>query len=159
MSPCQTYSLHTAALSSNPLLLVSTPSPSPFYIRHVLLQSSGGGLTWEFAGINCHLIQDSKVLTDRKFSELCSVLGVKEQCCLDPDRKVIEKAFRRNALKCHPDKGGDPVAFKKLNDAYYKLIGHITKVIFLHVYFIRQSKFNLLPSYLKTMCNLTKITV
>ena len=75
------------------------------------------------------MIQDSKVLTDRKFSELCSVLGVKEQCCLDPDRKVIEKAFRRNALKCHPDKGGDPVAFKKLNDAYYKLIGHITKVV------------------------------
>ena len=81
----------------------------------------------------CHLIylQDSKVLTERKFSELCSVLGVKEQCCLDPDRKVIEKAFRRNALKCHPDKGGDPVAFKKLNDAYYKLIGHITKVLIL----------------------------
>ena len=48
---------------------------------------------------------------------------------MDPDRKVIEKAFRRNALKCHPDKGGDPVAFKKLNDAYYKLIGHITKVL------------------------------
>ena len=70
-------------------------------------------------------------MTERKFSELCSVLGVKEQCCLDPDRKVIEKAFRRNALKCHPDKGGDPVAFKKLNDAYYKLIGHITKVLIL----------------------------
>ena len=76
-------------------------------------------------------LQDCKVLTERKFSELCSVLGVKEQCCLDPDRKVIEKAFRRNALKCHPDKGGDPVAFKKLNDAYYKLIGHITKVLIL----------------------------
>ena len=24
--------------------------------------------------------------------------------------------------------GGDPVIFKKLNDAYYKLIGHIQKV-------------------------------
>ena len=42
--------------------------------------------------------------------------------------KVIEKAFRRAALKCHPDKGGDPVVFKKLNDAYLKLIGHIQKV-------------------------------
>ena len=41
---------------------------------------------------------------------------------------MIEKAFRRSALKCHPDKGGDPVVFKRLNDAYYKLIGHITKV-------------------------------
>lgn len=56
------------------------------------------------------------------------MLGVKQQCVLDPDRKVIEKAFRRNALKCHPDKGGDPVVFKKLNDAYLKLIGHIQKV-------------------------------
>ena len=43
-------------------------------------------------------------------------------------RKLIEKAFRKNALKCHPDKGGDPIVFKKLNDAYYKLIGHIHKV-------------------------------
>ena len=76
-------------------------------------------------------LQDPKVLTERKFSEYCSSLGVKELCCLDPDRRVIEKAFRRNALKCHPDKGGDPVAFKKLNDAYLKLIGHITKVLIL----------------------------
>ena len=74
-------------------------------------------------------MQDPKILTERKFSEYCFTLGVKELCCLDPDRKVIEKAFRRNALKCHPDKGGDPVAFKKLNDAYLKLIGHITKVL------------------------------
>ena len=45
--------------------------------------------------------------------------------------KVIEKAFRRAALKCHPDKGGDPVVFKKLNDAYNKLIGHVQKVVIL----------------------------
>ena len=67
-------------------------------------------------------------VNDRKFEELCAVLGVKQQCVLDPDKRVIEKAFRRNALKCHPDKGGDPVVFKKLNDAYLKLIGHIQKV-------------------------------
>ena len=81
--------------------------------------------------------QEYVILNDRKFEEMCSILGIKQQCCLDPDRKVIEKAFRRNALKCHPDKGGDPVVFKKLNDAYYKLIGHITKVrllfYFLHI--------------------------
>ena len=71
---------------------------------------------------------EDKILTERKFNEFCSVLGVKELCCLDPDKKKIEKAFRRNALKCHPDKGGDPVVFKKLNDAYLKLIGHIQKV-------------------------------
>lgn len=72
--------------------------------------------------------QDYVVLNERKFEEMCSILGVKQQCLLDPDRKVIEKAFRRNALKCHPDKGGDPVVFKKLNDAYLKLIGHIQKL-------------------------------
>ena len=54
---------------------------------------------------------------------------MREQCCYAPDRKVLEKAFRRTALKCHPDKGGDPVVFKKLNDAYLRLMGHIRKVI------------------------------
>ena len=72
--------------------------------------------------------QEHVVLNERKFEEMCSILGVKQLCYLDPDRRVIEKAFRRSALKCHPDKGGDPVVFKRLNDAYYKLIGHITKV-------------------------------
>lgn len=73
--------------------------------------------------------QEYQVLQDNKFNLYCSVLGVKEQCCFAPDKKVIEKAFRKSALKCHPDKGGDPVVFKKLNEAYNKLIGHILKVI------------------------------
>jgi len=72
--------------------------------------------------------QEYQVLQDNKFNLYCSVLGVKEQCCFAPDKKVIEKAFRKNALKCHPDKGGDPVVFKKLNEAYNKLIGHIIKL-------------------------------
>ena len=68
------------------------------------------------------------MLSDARFGELCSVLGVTKQCCFAPEQKVIEKAFRKKALRCHPDKGGDPVVFKKLNDAYNKLIGHIQKV-------------------------------
>ena len=79
-------------------------------------------------------------MTERKFSECCSIVGVKELCCLDPDRRAIEKAFRRNALKCHPDKGGDPVAFKKLNEAYLKLIGHITKVLIMTLKCIERFK-------------------
>ena len=59
---------------------------------------------------------------------VAAVLGVTQQCSCDPDKKLIEKAFRRAALKCHPDKGGDPIVFKKLNDAYLKLTGHIYKV-------------------------------
>jgi len=72
--------------------------------------------------------QEYQILQDNKFNLYCSVLGVKEQCCFAPDKKVIERAFRKSALKCHPDKGGDPVVFKKLNEAYNKLIGHIGKL-------------------------------
>ena len=75
--------------------------------------------------------QEYQILQDNKFNLYCSVLGVKEQCCFAPDKKVIERAFRKSALKCHPDKGGDPVVFKKLNEAYNKLIGHIGKVLFI----------------------------
>ena len=63
-----------------------------------------------------------------RFSELCAVVGAAQQSCYQPDRKLIEKSFRRAALKCHPDKGGDPVVFKRLNDAYLRLISHIQKV-------------------------------
>ena len=51
--------------------------------------------------------------------------------------KVIEKAFRRAALKSHPDKGGDPMVFKKINDAYNKLIGHVQKVVILQILMIK----------------------
>ena len=95
-----------------------------------------------FPSLNISL-QDCKVLSDSRFSELCSVLGVREQCCFAPDRKLIEKAFRKTALKCHPDKGGDPVVFKKLNDAYLRLMGHIRKVIFsIDILIFKYSKLN-----------------
>ena len=45
-----------------------------------------------------------QVLLPAKFNEFCLVLGVKEMCCLEPEKKIIEKAFRKKALKCHPDK-------------------------------------------------------
>ena len=68
------------------------------------------------------------VLQTARFHELCGFLNLKGQCCSDPDKKIIERAFRQKALKTHPDKGGDPVEFKKINDAYNRLMGHITKV-------------------------------
>ena len=74
------------------------------------------------------MFQDCKILSDARFIELCAVVGVTKQCSFAPDKKLIEKSFRKKALKCHPDKGGDPVVFKKLNDAYNKLIGHVRKV-------------------------------
>ena len=49
-------------------------------------------------------IKRLQVLLPAKFNEFCLVLGVKEMCCLEPEKKIIEKAFRKKALKCHPDK-------------------------------------------------------
>lgn len=36
----------------------------------------------------------------------------------DATTEQIKKAFRRRALKEHPDKGGDPAKFKHLKEAY-----------------------------------------
>ena len=32
-------------------------------------------------------------------------------------QRDVDKAYRRKSLRCHPDKGGDPEEFKKLNEA------------------------------------------
>jgi preprotein translocase subunit Sec63 len=44
------------------------------------------------------------LLKDQRFFELCQILQLQGQIASDPDRKAIEKAFRRLALKTHPDK-------------------------------------------------------
>eukprot|EP01051_Picozoa_sp_SAG22_P015102 SAG22_NODE_1928_length_3293_cov_29.434878_1_plen_174_part_00 len=36
----------------------------------------------------------------------------------DADENEIKKAYRKIAVKVHPDKGGDPEEFKKLTEAY-----------------------------------------
>jgi len=68
------------------------------------------------------------LLKDHQFNDLCKTLKISGLQPNDPDKKTIEKAFRRLALKTHPDKGGDPIEFKKINEAYNKLIGHVTKL-------------------------------
>lgn len=50
-------------------------------------------------------------MDNKKFYEL---LGVDKKATKDE----IKKAFRKIALKEHPDKGGDPEKFKDLNVAY-----------------------------------------
>ena len=46
------------------------------------------------------------ILKDHQFHEYCKVLKISanELVPSDPDKKVIEKAFRKCALKTHPDK-------------------------------------------------------
>jgi DnaJ-class molecular chaperone len=45
------------------------------------------------------------------------ILGVKK----DSSKDEIKKAFRKLAMKEHPDKGGDPEKFKKISEAYETL--------------------------------------
>ena len=45
-----------------------------------------------------------------------TVLGV-DQASSDQD---IKSAFRKLAVKYHPDRGGDENKFKEINEAYYK---------------------------------------
>ena len=40
----------------------------------------------------------------------------------DATTEQIKKAFRKRALKEHPDKGGDPNKFKRLKEAYDTLL-------------------------------------
>ena len=36
--------------------------------------------------------------------------------------KSVKKAYRKKALSCHPDKGGDPEQFKTLGSATEKIV-------------------------------------
>ena len=36
--------------------------------------------------------------------------------------KVIKQAYRKQALKCHPDHGGSAASFRRIHDAYKQLI-------------------------------------
>ena len=46
------------------------------------------------------------LLKDHQFHEYCKVLKIPQNQLVpsDPDKKLIEKAFRKCALKTHPDK-------------------------------------------------------
>ena len=48
--------------------------------------------------------QMSSLLKEHQFNGFCNILKISGQPMNNPDRKVIEKAFRKLALKTHPDK-------------------------------------------------------
>ena len=39
----------------------------------------------------------------------------------EPSVAEVTKAYRTAAVRCHPDKGGDPEAFKRISEAYHIL--------------------------------------
>lgn len=45
------------------------------------------------------------------------VLGL----ALGASKEEVQEAFRKMALRHHPDKGGDPVMFRKVYAAYYQV--------------------------------------
>lgn len=65
----------------------------------------GGGMGGQGRG------QEKKEIDNTKFY---TILGVEKNASTDE----IKKAFRKKALKEHPDKGGDPEKFKELSQAY-----------------------------------------
>ncbi|TRY80540.1 hypothetical protein TCAL_04794 [Tigriopus californicus] len=68
------------------------------------------------------------ILKDQQFYECARILKLNDLVPSDPDKKQIERAFRKLALKTHPDKGGEAKDFRKVNEAYNRLIAHITKI-------------------------------
>lgn len=63
---------------------------------------------WQRYAANKHCVD-----ADR-FADACQLLGVSA----DDDWEVIRMSFRRLAAEHHPDKGGDPVTFIALREAY-----------------------------------------
>ena len=54
------------------------------------------------------------------------VLGVDPSATL----KDIKRAFRKKAMKHHPDRGGDEEEFKKINEAYEILSSPLERALF-----------------------------
>ena len=47
-------------------------------------------------------------------------------------QKIIKQMFRKEAKKHHPDLGGDPVAFRKIHEAYENLIAWAENPVFIN---------------------------
>lgn len=65
-----------------------------------------------------HAVQNPRV-----GERLLTVLAIsKKELAGDHPKEAIKSAFRRQALKHHPDRQGDPAAFRKIQTAYEELL-------------------------------------
>jgi len=72
----------------------------------------GGGFPFgDFGDMHSEMRGPKKDVDTTKYY---TILGVSKTASLDE----IKKAFKKKALKAHPDKGGDPEVFKDLSIAY-----------------------------------------
>ncbi len=87
----------------------SVESESLFYL---CAENEGLMKTW----IDCLTLAQSGISQRINFTELYEIFGLHEYD--EPTLSVVNKAYRKAALKAHPDKGGDKADFKKLNEAF-----------------------------------------
>ena len=66
-------------------------------------------------------LHDGPVSID--FTEYYNIFGLKMSD--NPTTSQINRAYRKTCLKCHPDKGGDPNEFKKVQEAYEILLSKL----------------------------------
>eukprot|EP00483_Globobulimina_turgida_P009832 UN09851 len=97
--------------NSNP-----TPSPQPNLNRN----TSASASTSSIGSSSSRMSKDEEVSMVRNIlrsKDFYKILGVSH----DADEKQLKKAYRKKALKCHPDRNKAPgadEAFKKLSKAY-----------------------------------------
>ena len=90
---------------SLPPLLLPSPSRPPKFIALLRLRASS------LTTIRSHSFIDASQGDNSKFYD---ALGVAKNA----DAAEIKKAYRKAAIKNHPDKGGDPEKFKEVTAAY-----------------------------------------
>lgn len=67
--------------------------------------------------LRAHIGMNLVILGDKESSDY-DTLGIKSTASSDE----VKQAYRKMAIKYHPDKGGDPKKFQKIHDAYERII-------------------------------------
>ncbi len=73
--------------------------------------------------VDSKAIRPLEIKEPARMSKSLTFLKLRKEDLESPElRKVIKKAYRRQAKRHHPDQGGDAALFRKLHEAYEQLI-------------------------------------